>query len=279
MKTLATGFQAHLDSGSTRLCSAIRITRRDAEVFGFTDHAETVTVDGTDCEPTSAYSGSAIESRADLAPSNSDLMAALDSVAITKADLLGGVWDDAAFELLIVNYETPAQYAQIGGGWLGEVSVGEIEATVEARGIASALQQRFGEVLSAACRADLGDAACGVALAGFTATGAVTSVTSKTTFRDSSQAATGLEWGLLTWATGAANAGAAMEVKQFTSTSGEFSLAAPLRFTPATGDGYSVYAGCNKLATSCRDDFSNIDELRGEIFLTGSDDLGKFGRQ
>lgn len=115
--------------GSTSLCTAMRVTRRDSVVFGFTDHVEAITVDGTLCEPTSAYTGSAVENRVGLSVANLKVSAVLDSAAITKSDLLGGAWDDAEFELFLVNYEDPTQHASLRHGWLGQASVDEVLST------------------------------------------------------------------------------------------------------------------------------------------------------
>jgi len=37
------------------------------------------------------------------------------------------------------------------------------------------------------------------------------------------------------------------------------------------GDAYSLIPGCDKLLTTCRDKFSNVDNFRGEPHLPGMD--------
>lgn len=280
MKTLSTGFLAHLSGGNTTLCTAWRITRADAVVEGYTDHVEAITVDGTVCEVSSAYRTSNMETRAELSVANLEVQAVLDSTGLAGDDLNRGVYDYAQFEVFLVNYAAPTQYDTARRGWFGEQSTRGAMAMIEARGMAQALQQRIGIVTTPACRADLGDVECGVSLATWTATGTLTSVADKVSFRDSAATSppAALEFGTITFSTGAVNAGQQMEVKSF-SASGGFELSAPLRQTPATGDAYSCYAGCNKLATTCRAGFDNIDRIRAEIFLVGSDELSRFGRQ
>lgn len=279
-KSLSTGLQAHLDAGVTTLCTCWKVTRTDSTVLGFTDHVASITVDGQAYAPTSAYSASSIEQRSDLAVPNLEVIGILDNAAITEDDLLGGLYDYAEINIYLVNYEDPTEFVQLRRGWFGEVSAGDGRFTAELRGLAQALQQRIGEVTSPTCRADLGDTRCAVALATHTVSGSVTSVTDKTIFRDSSrtEAADFFAAGVLTWGTGAQNPSLQMEVKSF-ATDGTFTFVAPMRNQPATGDNYSVYRGCNKLATTCTGVFSNILNFRGEPFLTGSDDLQKFGRQ
>lgn len=280
MKSLATGFQAHLDSGVTTLCTCWKITRKNGLVLGFTDNVVALTVDAQAYVATSAYSASSIEGRSDLSVPNMELVGVLDAAAITDDDLLGGAYDHAEVEILLVNYADPTQYVTIRRGWIGEVTAHEGYFSAELRGMAQALQQRIGEVLSPTCRASLGDIRCAVALATHTVTGAVTSVTDKTIFRDSgrAEAADHFAYGVIAWATGSENAGLEIEVKS-SATDGTFTLAAPLRNIPATGDGYSAVRGCNRLATTCTGVYANIEQFIGEPFLVGVDEIGKFGRQ
>lgn len=277
-KTLAAGFLTHIASGNTSLCTACRITREDGTIIGLTDHVEELTVDGTLMEPVSAYSGSGLSFRADASTSTTDLLVLLDSASITEDDIARGLYEGAFYELFIVVYTDPALFDTLQSGWLSDSEIQDNRATIEARSLSSRLEDRFGQVLSPACRADLGDAACTVNLTPVTVTGDVTSTTSRTVFRDSTQSATGLPRGILTWTTGAANEGLSYEVKSV-SASGVFVMASPMTYQAATGDPYSIYTGCNKLATTCDTQYSNLDNMRAEIFLIGSDELHRFGRQ
>ena len=279
-KSLATGFQAHLDTGTTTLCTCWKITRRDGQVLGFTDHDVALTVDSQTYNPTSAYTASDIEGRGDLSVPNLELVGVLEDAAITDDDLLGGAYDHAEVEALLVNWADVSQYVALRRGWIGEVSAQDGFFSAELRGLPQALQQRIGEVISPTCRADLGDIRCGVPLATHTVTGTITSITDKTIFRDSSrgEAADYFAYGVIEFATGTQNAGLSMEVKS-SATDGTFTVVAPLRNLPATGDAYTAIRGCNRLATTCTGVFSNIENFIGEPFLAGVDELGKFGRQ
>ena len=55
MKSLPSGLQAHLDSGTTTLAWCWKITRSDGAVFGFTDHDLALTFAGTTFEPESGF--------------------------------------------------------------------------------------------------------------------------------------------------------------------------------------------------------------------------------
>jgi len=106
------------------------------------------------------------------------------------------------------------------------------------------------------------------AIQALTVTGTVTSVTNKRIFADSTrnEADGYFLGGLITWTSGT-NATLQMEVKQFTNGTTTFELVLPMRNTIQVGDAYSVYAGCDKAWTTCRDKFGNILNFRGEPFV------------
>ena len=64
-----------------------------------------------------------------------------------------------------------------------------------------------------------------------------------------------------------------MEVKVFTQAGGVFELAQPMPRDVVIGDGFDVYAGCNKTIADCRDKFNNVINYRGEPYVPGSDYL------
>jgi hypothetical protein len=67
------------------------------------------------------------------------------------------------------------------------VKTGRVHFTAELRGMTQKLQQSVGRVYAPACDADLGDTRCGVTLASFTVTGAVTTATSARVFTDTAR--------------------------------------------------------------------------------------------
>lgn len=75
-------------------------------------------------------------------------------------------------------------------------------------------------------------------------------------------------YGTLTWLTGA-NAHYKMEVRA--SSIGTITLALPMTYPIAIGDTYSVIAGCDKTAATCRTRFNNFVNFRGEPYIPGTD--------
>ena len=75
-------------------------------------------------------------------------------------------------------------------------------------------------------------------------------------------------YGLVTWLTGA-NAGYSMDVRQFTP--GLVTLALPMSYPIAVGDTYTIVAGCDKTAATCKTRYGNLMNFRGEPFVPGTD--------
>ena len=67
MTALSPAFQDHLDTGTTTLAWAWRITRSDGAIYGFTDHDADLIFDGTTFESETGLIASEIRQSADLA--------------------------------------------------------------------------------------------------------------------------------------------------------------------------------------------------------------------
>ena len=93
MKPLSAALAAHLAQEVTTLATCWRVTRRDGEVFGFTDHDRDLTVGGQVYGAATGYTRSAIAGNAGLSVANLDVDAILDANAITDADLRAGRFD------------------------------------------------------------------------------------------------------------------------------------------------------------------------------------------
>jgi uncharacterized phage protein (TIGR02218 family) len=274
VKSVSANLASHLAGEVTTLATCWKVTRTDGVIFGFTDHVANLIVSAQLYQAATGYTPSAVVSSADLAVDNLEVTGVLDAATITEADLLAGVWDYALVEIFRVNYNAVADgVLWLRKGRLGQVKVNRASFAAELRGLAQALQQTIGEVYTASCRADLGDARCGVNLATYTVTGSATGVTSNAVFGDSSRTeATGyFDGGKLTWTSGPNN-GKSMEVKSWNGATKTFTLALPMVGTVASGNAYSVYPGCKKrLVTDCKTKFSNVVNFRGEPYVPGEE--------
>lgn len=276
VKTLPAGLQAHLDSGATTLAWCWRLTRRDAVVYGFTDHDRDVIFDGTTYEAASGFTGSEIRQSLGLSVDNLDASGALSSDTLTETDLAAGLFDDASVELWRVNWANTSQRVIMVKGTVGEVRRGEAAFTAELRSLAHYLNQQRGRIFQYACDADLGDARCTVDItsATFKGTGAVTAAETAYLFTASGLGAFASDWftgGLVTWASGV-NAARTMEVKRHALAGGvaEIELWRSMSEPISAADTFTITAGCDKTFTTCKAKFSNGVNFRGFPHMPGN---------
>lgn len=274
MKTASSQLITHITGETTSLATCWKVTRRDGSIFGFTDFDKNLTVDSLVYQARSGYTRSAIHTIANLAVDNLDIESAIDSETLSAADLRAGVWDGATIEIFLVNWANIANGKIIlKRGTIGEVELKDTTFRAELRGLSQALSQQIVELYTPDCRADLGDTRCKVNLTALTVTGAVTSITDRRSFADTSRAESVNYWngGLLTWTSGA-NVGRKMEVKAFGG-GGAFTLFLPMPSAVAVGDNYSLRPGCDKKFSTCKDRYNNVKNFRGEPNVPGNDQI------
>lgn len=277
MKTLPPGLQAYLDGGVTTLCWCWKLTDASGRVLGFTDHDERLQFDGVAYEATSGFTASEMEASLGLAVDNLDVAGALSSAALNEEDLAAGLFDNAAVEILRVNWANPAQRVLMRAGNLGEVSRSSGSFTAEVRGLAHTLNQPAGRLFQYGCDADVGDGRCRVDLKSpaFSAQGVVDGAEDRRRFSASGLGAFGEGWfarGRLAWETGA-NAGFAMEVKVHRADQAGtvLELWRPMAHLIAQGDRFTITAGCDKQFATCQAKFANSLNFRGFPHMPGND--------
>jgi len=274
-KNVGAALKTHLAGEVATKAKLIRIARLDGEVFTFTSHDRDIVYGGVTYLAANALDASSIESSAGLAVANVDFLALIDSAIITTEDLRTGLYDFAAVEIREVNYAdlTQGHYA-LRFGTLGEVSIQGDLFKGELRGLAQYLQQVVGRIHQRRCDADLGDARCGVNLAPLTETGTVTAVTNRQSFEFSgiSQADDYFNFGLVTWTAGD-NVKFPMEVKRSISSPASMDLFLPVPHDIGIGDTFTVYPGCDKNLSTCRDKFNNVVNFRGFPAMPGRDQI------
>ncbi len=273
MRTASAGMNAHIAGEVTNLAICWKLTLVSGTILGFTDNTSDITFDSQLYKAATGFSPTSIETKDAYSVDNLDIAGILDSTALTEADIMAGIYDFAEVEIFMVNVTDLTQGKIIHRrGWLGEVTLKNGQFNAEVRGLAQKLQQNIGEIYTPTCRAIFGDARCNVNTASFSATGAVTSVTSRQVFIGTSftQAAGYFSGGEVQWLTGA-NAGRRMEVKEFANT--QFTLALPMPNAVAATDTFKAIAGCDKTFNSCFSKFSNAVNFRGEPYVPGMDKM------
>ena len=279
MKHLSEALAEHVASGATTLCWCWRLTRRDGVRQGFTDHDRDIVFAGTTFEAAAGMEASEIRDSVGLSVDNLEVTSAVTSERLAEADLAAGRYDNAEIEIFRVNWADPVQRVLMRSGNLGEVRRAGRAFAAEVRGLAHTLQETRGRLFQYTCDADLGDARCTVDLddPAFKGSGALVAVASPRRFTVSGLAAFANGWftqGLLTFTSGAA-AGQSLEVKQHTVAGGSVSIElwSPARLPLASGQTFTVTAGCDKRVGTCQAKFANVANFRGFPHMPGNDFL------
>ncbi len=277
MRTIPSVLQARLDSGVTTLARCWKLTRRDGIVQGFTDHDSDLVIDGVTCRAGTGFTASEATGRFDLAVDGSEIAGALADDALNETDIAAGRYDAARIETWLVDWSDPTLKVMTACGTLGEVKREGQAFSAELRGLADALSQESGRLYTAKCGADLGDARCKRDLSSPEWSGEGTVVAPETA---SVVAVSGLEIfadgfftaGRLTWTSGA-NAGLSVEIKEHRMADDvvRLSLWQSVPEPIASGDTFSITAGCDKTFVTCRDRFANTVNFRGFPHIPGND--------
>lgn len=273
MRDIPPELQAKLDQGVTSLCWCWTITRQDGQVFHFTDHDRPIHFNAAQFEPGQSLNSVDIEKQLGLAPDSGELSGILDSSAIAEQDLASGLFDEAKVEIFRVDWSDPSLFVPIWTAWFGQISRDEYGFRAQLYGPSAKLDKNIGRVFTRRCNAELGDTACGLDL---TQTGFQFSV-SLTQEAGRNIQFSGLEsvedgflsGGVLHW-DGGPNMGREARILLHRAPRIIELDSAPV-FEPQIGDDATLFAGCDKSWTTCRDKFSNLLQFRGFPDLIGID--------
>jgi len=287
MKTISAGLLADLQAEVLTLNTCLAITRTDGAAFYFTDCDQPIVFGGHTYDPTEGYSPTQMQSSGDMTVDHVEVVAYLQAGVFTEADLMAGKWDDAQFRMFMVNRKNLSHGAyEMRSGVIGQVTVtSPSQYQAELRGLNQYLQKQIGDVITPACRWDLGSTSltgppgnrglCNVNLVPLTVTGvAVTSIASNQNFTASSlaQAADYFGNGKLTWTSGL-NIGRSMDV-QAHGAGGVLVLQLPMLNNVQVGDLFTIVPGCRKRFTQdCVNKFSNGINHGGFNRLPGLDKM------
>ena len=282
MTALSPAFQDHLDTGTTTLAWAWRITRTDGAIYGFTDHDADLIFDGTTFESETGLIASEIRQSADLAVDAQDAEGILTSDRINETDISDGLWDNADVEVWRVNWSNPAERALRRRGSIGQIRRGRVSFVAEVRSLTHILGQTVGRNFQGTCDAELGDARCGIdlELSIYKGTGEVATIRDDRTFTATGLGSYSTGWfssGFVEWTSGA-NAGRRTEVAVHTNDVGGVAvvlLDLPVR-PVAIGDDFLIRAGCDKQIATCAAKFANVPNFRGFPTIPGQETVLRY---
>lgn len=273
---------SHLEIGTTTVCRAWALRRRDGVTLGFTDHDRDLVVDGVTCRADSGMTARSLHQTTGLSVDNTEAFGALSAAAITEADLAAGRFDGAEVRVYLVNWQSPEDHIEQFRGRLGEITRSAGSFKAELRGISDQLNRPQGSAYTARCGAVLGDQRCRFDLAqpGYFVTRQVETVEDGRVFLFPDLSGFGDRWfedGRLEVQSGAA-AGLVGVVKIDRNEDGGRrielwqSIGAPV----VAGDSVRILAGCDKRPSTCRTKFANFLNYRGFPHIPGEDWLASY---
>jgi uncharacterized phage protein (TIGR02218 family) len=277
MRALEPGFKAHIESGATTLANAWRIIRSDGAVLGFTDHDEVLAFDGTTFYPAHGLDGGEVAQKLGPQTDTSEVVGVLHSEAISEADILLGRFDGAMVESWRVNWRDADMRQLMRRTTIGEITREDGVFRAELRSAQHGLNVARGRIYQSLCDAHLGDTACGVDVdaPAYRGTGAVAAVEDRFRLVIAGVGGFAEGWfgmGHLVWADGQ-RLGLRDAVLTHTRVGGAdvFGFGVPVGDWVSAGDGFEVFAGCDRRYATCRSKFSNGVNFRGFPHIPGSD--------
>lgn len=284
MKALHAALLAHYQLPTTTLAVGWRVQRTDLQVFGWTEHDESVTIDGVLYVSGAGLQTSSTHSTNDFSVDTLDVT--IFMTVSTETEIAAGIWDNAEVTAFEYNWASPptaldTQVNILRHGNLGETKRQNNILTAEVRGLSQRLVRRIGRQYSPTCpwrhaqwtgTTYISSIECGIELAAHIVNGTITSIDGDGTlqFHDATrtEASEYFNEGLLTFTSGA-NAGITREVRAWDLASQTFALYRPFPFPAAVGNSYVAVRGDDKTFATCKDVFNNVANFGGFPHLPG----------
>lgn len=254
-----------------------KIERSDGMIFRFTDHDQSIELDGQAYTPAGSTTTASARQHTDgTSPQNLDVRGTIVDDSITEEDLQIGKFRRARVTEILVDWRFPWAGSFIQNVYFIEKTTFSADTWVaKMLGLIVQLRPSKGITLERACQYRLGDERCGVDLAPFTQTGKeVTVVTDDhRIFSTDTTGADGyLDNGRLTWTTGD-NVGSEAQVKSYLDVGGVVELQLETPYSIQVGDEFTVVAGCDYLFLTCKNKFNNVLRHGGFPDVPGNDRL------
>lgn len=269
--------KTHLLRNCTTVCHAWRLTRRDGQVTGYTDHDLALVFDGTAFEPDSGFTRSEAQTSLGFAIDTVDVEGALSSAGLVAEEIEAGLLDDAAIETFLVNWRNPADFALIRRATIGRITLSDGRFVAELKSRMHGLDQPNARYLTRACDAELGDGRCGFDLGqpGFSGAGELVGKVAPYAFRVDGLGSFAAGWfthGVLTWTGGACSGREERIVGHRVEADEAVLFLLPMAGAePQPGDTFTIVAGCDKSFATCKAKFANGTNFRGFPHLPGND--------
>ena len=264
-------FDRELDAAATFW----RIFRRDGIAFGFTSHDRDLSFGGIKHRAAPGMAPAAIRMTSDLSEDSAGVEGALSHSSIREEDLASGLFESAAIEIGIVDWET-LDHQILYSGTLGQIEDNGLAFSGELKSAKQLLEQDLVPRTSPTCRAIFCGKGCGLSAASVTRR----VVAAKFDFDLNRVRFAGIQGddfvdGQLRFL-GGPQTGIPFGVL---GASGDWLvLDRPLNGNIPVGTSCELQEGCDHTLNTCATRFSNAINFRGEPFLPGNDLLARYGQ-
>lgn len=278
----AQGLYAHLASGTTTVCHAWEILRKDGVWFGFTDHDADLSFGGQTYKANSGLTARALQQTTGLSVDNTEAAGALSDLAVSEADILAGRFDGAILTGWQLNWANPEERIVAFRGTIGEITRAGGAFQAELRGLTEALNQPQGRAFQRSCPAVLGDAKCGFDLSqpGFAVEIAIETISDNRVLGFASLAGFEDRWfekGRLVVLSGSGEGVIGIIKNDRVFEAGrKVELWQDIGPKLQPGDLVRLEAGCDKRDETCRLKFANFLNFRGFPDIPGEDWLTSY---
>ena len=261
------------DEPVTSLTFCWQIERPDGAGIALTSHDQALPSAGATYRPEPGMVPASVTLSLGLEPTSTEIAGALSSDALTNADLTQGRWDGARVTLSAVDWQDPdAAPIHLVCGELAETSTKGAGFTAELRGNAARLDEPVCPSTSPHCRAEFGDKACRVDLAGRSLRTRIVGG-SGIAFEIEDEIGEQFLFGRLRYLSGT-NCG--LESVILGAAGNEVRVRDLPRADVAVGTVIEVREGCDKRLQTCAERFGNAANFRGEPHLPGTDLLTRY---
>ncbi|VAV99777.1 hypothetical protein MNBD_ALPHA06-743 [hydrothermal vent metagenome] len=279
MRNVPASLTAKLQTGVTQLCWCWKFSRKDGQVFGFTDHDQLLNFDNIIWQPSLGLAPGVVETSTGFEAGSAGTAGSILHDALTEDDLKSGKFDGALVEIWRVDWQEPNDRVGIWAGEVGDIRLNDHVFTAELVSNTRKLERSIGRTFAKNCDAELGDSRCtkNISAAPWRLATSIASVLTPGSFTVAGLNLPEKDWfifGEVAWLDAGKTSNHARIVSHyFAGTAEVFELLLPPAIALQTGDQIELIVGCDKSLSHCSDKFSNVINFRGCPFMPGNDAL------
>ncbi len=276
-RAISPAMLALLAGGSPQLAVCLLLTRTDGVVLGLTGWQQGFTFQAVIYTPNSAITASAVRQNADISADDSETDGLLLSGAIAESDVRAGLWDNATYQLFLVNpNELSIGPIIVQAGRVGVQTLNDGTWKFQLMSWKTLLKQNVQIAASQTCRVKvLGDYQCKLNMAGRSHTVTLSALSSDwlTLTTNDTQASGYYVYGI---ALGQSGENLNIQRQIASNADGVIVLREPFPFQVNDGDTLILTQGCDRNFSTCQA-LGNVINFHGEPFVPGNDNALQIG--